>query len=121
MTSATTAESTAPREKKAERAVTRYCLLLGMFSSRRVPSVGIDPYETSISVEKMHDVMRLRTPTALPRNTKVTQSRGKDGAKTAVKPNTAVRTRVPLNAAIRPSKSEPDPSLEWSALRKKET
>ena len=40
---ATTAESTLPNEKKTESAVTRYCFSFGMCSSKRVPSVGIEP------------------------------------------------------------------------------
>lgn len=40
---ATAADRTAPKEKKMERAVTRYCFSLGMCSRRRVPSVGIEP------------------------------------------------------------------------------
>jgi len=41
--SATAADRTDPKEKKTERAVTRYCLPLGICSRRRVPSVGIEP------------------------------------------------------------------------------
>jgi hypothetical protein len=37
-------ETTAPREKKTESAVTRYCLPRGMCSKISVPSVGIDPW-----------------------------------------------------------------------------
>lgn len=39
----TKAETTEPKEKKTERAVTKYCLFFGICSRRRVPSVGIDP------------------------------------------------------------------------------
>lgn len=41
---ATTADRTAPNEKKTERAVTRYCFPFGMCSRRSVPSVGIEPF-----------------------------------------------------------------------------
>lgn len=40
---ATPADRTEPKEKKTERAVTRYCFPLGICSRRRVPSVGIEP------------------------------------------------------------------------------
>lgn len=39
------AENTAPKEKKTDRAVRRYCLCRGMFSINRVPSVGMLPLE----------------------------------------------------------------------------
>ena len=41
---ATAAARTAPKEKKMDKAVTRYCFSFGMCSRRRVPSVGMDPY-----------------------------------------------------------------------------
>src|SRR6267154_4175067 len=48
-TMATMAASTAPKEKKTERAVTRYSLPRGMCSRRRVPSVGSEPFQASAS------------------------------------------------------------------------
>ena len=39
-----TAARTAPNEKNTDSAVTRYCFPFGMCSRRRVPSVGIEPY-----------------------------------------------------------------------------
>lgn len=38
-----TADITEPKEKKTDRAVTKYCFPLGICSSSSVPSVGIEP------------------------------------------------------------------------------
>lgn len=46
-TMATRAESTAPKEKKTERAVTRYSFPWGICSRRSVPSVGREPFQAS--------------------------------------------------------------------------
>lgn len=40
----TMAEKTEPKEKKTDKAVTRYCLCFGTCSRRSVPSVGIEPF-----------------------------------------------------------------------------
>ena len=44
-TMATRAASTAPNEKKTERAVTRYSFPRGICSRRSVPSVGSEPFQ----------------------------------------------------------------------------
>ncbi len=46
---ATRAARTAPKEKNTESAVTRYSFPRGICSKRRVPSVGMDPFE-SVSI-----------------------------------------------------------------------
>jgi hypothetical protein len=48
-TMATRAASTAPKEKKTERAVTRYSFPRGICSRRSVPSVGSEPFQASAS------------------------------------------------------------------------
>lgn len=83
------AERTAPNEKNTERAVTRYCLDLGMCSRRRVPSVGIEP------------------PTELPRKKRARHRVKNELEKVAKIPKTAVKNRVALNAIMRPIRSEP--------------
>lgn len=40
----TMADNTEPKEKKTDRAVTKYCFPRGICSNNNVPSVGIDPF-----------------------------------------------------------------------------
>jgi hypothetical protein len=107
--SAITEESTAPNEKKTESAVTRYCLRFGICSMTRVPSVGMDPFGISFS-EQSREEKKCLTPTAVPRRKRSTQREGNELANEASSPNTEVNNRVPLNAALRPKRSEPSPS-----------
>jgi hypothetical protein len=85
---ATTADSAAPTEKKKERAVTRYCFSFGMCSSKRVPSVGIEP------------------PTELPKKKSEMQRVENEFEKDDRIPKTAVKKRVALKAVLRPMRSE---------------
>jgi hypothetical protein len=88
---ATRAESTAPKEKNTERAVTRYSFPRGICSRRSVPSVGSEP------------------PTALPRKKMAVQSIGKVVASELATPKTEVKNKVALNAVLRPMRSEQVP------------
>jgi hypothetical protein len=88
---ATPADRTEPKEKKTERAVTRYCFPLGICSRRRVPSVGIEP------------------PTALPRKNSRIHNDENDHANDERIPNNAVKKSVALNAVLRPRRSEQVP------------
>ena len=106
MRRAATAASTAPREKKTESAVTRYLLLFGNCSRISVPSVGIDPYAVFQFL-----VLRFgpgtRTPTALPNRKSATHRDQYEVVIVAASPNREVNNSVPLNAILRPSRSEP--------------
>jgi hypothetical protein len=109
----TIAESTAPNEKNTDRAVTRYCLDLGMCSRRRVPSVGIDPWNAvSQSREHFNEYGHGYTPTELPRRKSAMQSVTNELDSEAKMPKMAVRKSVALNAVIRPIKSEPMDGVE---------
>ncbi len=105
----TTADSTDPREKNTERAVTRYCLPLGICSSSRVPSVGMDPY---IQSEVQYIILNkkwvlIRTPTALPSRNSAMHRVTNVFASEARMPKTDVKNNVALKAVVRPIKSEP--------------
>ena len=52
-----TAAITEPKEKKTDRAVTRYCLPLGICSSKSVPSVGMEPYTGSPSSVRVDNIL----------------------------------------------------------------
>lgn len=102
-----TAARTAPKEKKTDSAVTRYCLPFGICSRRSVPSVGMEPYVSDFR-RVHHGLFReIRTPTALPSRNRARQSHAKVPAKAAKTPNTDVRKSVALNAVVRPMRSEP--------------
>lgn len=112
-------ERTAPREKKMERRVRRYCLECGRFSRKSVPSVGMEPLRRIISLtftrwkctcDCSWGTCRVLThPTALPSKNIQNRSIGKVGAKLAPIPNTAVRKSVLLNGRARPRRSETVP------------
>lgn len=104
---ATMAASTAPKEKKTERAVTRYSFPRGICSRRSVPSVGSEPFGKSSCRKKGMDLRKGRTPTALPRKNKERQSTGNVEARELVMPKTDVKNKVALNAVLRPIRSEP--------------
>jgi len=119
----TTAARTEPKEKKTERAVTRYCFDLGMCSNRSVPSVGIEPYKR-VRIGKGGEIRGQRTPTALPsRNSRMLKVKN-ELANEARTPKMAVKKRVALKAVLRPSKSEPlkrsrlCSSIEWMRTHK---
>ena len=101
------AERTDPREKKTESAVTKYSFPFGMCSRRSVPSVGIEPWT------RFNDVLTLDegelTPTALPRKNRSTHRLPNEFANDARMPNKAVKKRVALKAALRPTRSEQVP------------
>lgn len=111
MRRATKAETTEPKEKKTERAVTRYCFALGMCSRRSVPSVGMEPCTNEglshRSQERRSGDERPRTPTALPKKNRAMHNVRKVLAKEAARPKTAVKKSVALKAALRPRRSEP--------------
>lgn len=104
--SATIAENTDPNEKKIVSAVTRYFLLFGSCSRINVPSVGIDPY-TEFEFPRLDCVLETPTPTALPNRKRARQRDQKELVKVAPSPNREVNSNVPLNAILRPSRSEP--------------
>ena len=105
---ATRAASTAPKEKKTERAVTRYSFPRGIFSRRSVPSVGSEPFQASASRRTKTDKESRRTPTALPRKNIAIQSIGKVVASELATPKRDVKNNVALKAALRPMRSEPE-------------
>ena len=106
-----TADMTEPNEKNTERAVTRYCLPFGICSSNNVPSVGIEPCVNAAYCALLASVASprssARTPTALPKRKSEAHNSGNVLARAASTPNTEVRKSVALNAAVRPSRSEP--------------
>ena len=106
MARAATAASTDPREKKRESAVTRYLLLFGNCSRIIVPSVGIEPYTTHQFLMLKHGLEK-RTPTALPNRKRATHRDQYEVVTAAPSPNKEVNSNVPLNAILRPSRSEP--------------
>jgi len=53
-------------------------------------------------------MIRIRTPTAVPRKNRVMHRVPKLLESEAKKPNTEVKNRVRLNAVLRPSRSEPN-------------
>jgi hypothetical protein len=113
-----TDDNTAPREKKTESKVRRYCFECGRFSRNSVPSVGIEPL-SQVSSDLLENIMT--HPTALPSKNIQTRRTGKVGAKLAPIPKTAVKKRVTLNGRARPSRSEtvPQPTapiIIWAVL-----
>ena len=102
----TIAANTAPKEKKIVSAVTRYFFLFGSCSNISVPSVGIDPYRDG-ELLVLECVVETHTPTALPNKKRARQRDQNEVVIVAKRPNTDVNNKVPLNAALRPSKSEP--------------
>lgn len=108
MIKARMADPIAPKEKKTDSAVTRYSLPEGRFSSSSVPSVGIEPCETSCwSGNQDLTCTSKLTPTAVPSKNRLRHSIGKDLENAERKPKVDVKNSVPLNAALRPIKSEP--------------
>ena len=106
ITRAVIAANTAPKEKKMESAVTRYFLLFGSCSRISVPSVGIDPYAIFQFLMPQH-ILIPRTPTALPNRKRAIHKDQNEVLMAAPSPNREVNSRVPLNAILRPSRSEP--------------
>lgn len=106
MIRAMTAVNTDPMEKNIVSAVTRYFLLFGNCSSISVPSVGIDPY-AGCEFLVLECVLEIRTPTALPNKKRARHSVQNDVVIVAPSPNREVNNKVPLNAMLRPSRSEP--------------
>ena len=116
---ATKAETTAPREKNTDNAVTRYSLPRGMCSNRSVPSVGMEPYRTQRSImgsaQLPHSqnegcrgaLSKIRTPTELPRKKRDMHNNTNVFAKDAMMPKIAVKKSVALKAVLRPMRSEP--------------
>ena len=100
------AASTDPKEKKIVSAVTRYFLLFGNCSNKSVPSVGIEPW-TSCEFPVLEHVLETRTPTALPNKKRTRQRDQNEVVIVAISPNREVNNKVPLNAVLRPSRSEP--------------
>ena len=106
MARAATAATTAPSEKKTESAVTRYLLLFGNCSRISVPSVGIEPYATHQFLVLKYGLEK-RTPTALPNRKRATHRDQNEVVTVAPIPNREVNSNVPLNAMLRPNRSEP--------------
>ena len=106
ITMAATAANTAPKEKKTESAVTRYFLSFGNCSRISMPSVGIDPCAKFQSLV-LDYVLKTRTPTALPNKKRATHKDQNEVVMVAPSPNREVNNNVPLNATLRPSRSEP--------------
>ena len=77
-----------------------------MCSSKRVPSVGIEPYRKEVSNQNGHGV-KLPTPTELPKKKSAMQRVKNDFVRDARRPKRAVKRRVALKAALRPMRSEP--------------
>lgn len=68
--------------------------------------MGIDPFD-GVSVHLAAREKEKRTPTALPRKNRATQSVGNVVANEAAMPKRDVKNRVALKAVLRPTRSEP--------------